>query len=162
MYSMFVCCYQRANIMADMKNKCFSRLASHPLIEHLRHMHTHIHTCVTVHHCMCVCVCVRVCVCVCVRVCVCVCVCVCVHGTRTYARVYVCARVCVYLPTHVWVCVCACKYTMRMLISVVAITEVSQYTSIAIILVSKHYDHHYHHGSPLKQSIAIATTFLQL
>ena len=38
----------------------------------------------------------------------------------------------------------------RMHASVVAITEASQSTTIAIFLVSKHYDYHYHYGSPLK------------
>ena len=46
--------------------------------------------------------------------------------------------------------------------SVVAITGVSQSTTIAIISVSKHYNYHYHYRSPLKKSITIATTFLQL
>ena len=45
--------------------------------------------------------------------------------------------------------------------SVVAITGVSQSTTIAIILVLKQYDCHYHCRSPLKQSITLATTFLQ-
>ena len=44
--------------------------------------------------------------------------------------------------------------------SVVAITEVSQSTTIAIISVSKQYDYHYQYGSPLKPSITIAITFL--
>ena len=43
-----------------------------------------------------------------------------------------------------------------------AITGVLQSTTIAIISVSKQYDFPYHSGSPLKQSITIATIFLQL
>ena len=52
--------------------------------------------------------------------------------------------------------------TVCMYISVVAITGVSQSTTIAIISVSKHYNYHCHYRSPLKQSTTIATTFLQL
>ena len=43
-----------------------------------------------------------------------------------------------------------------------AITGVSQSTIIAIILVLKQCDYHSHYRSPLKQSITIATAFLQL
>ena len=77
----------------------------------------------------------------------------------TYVRTYIHpVRVtCMYICTS-----CEGDMYIHMYISVVAITGVSQSTTIAIILVSKHYDYHYHYGSPLKQSITIATTFLQL